>query len=188
MAKKGRSSRSPAAKPASKPATSSTASSAGLPRAQVRRLTWRQDPRRWIYLAFNVVFTIGYLYAFSTILQNRFGWARAVFYILPACTCALAIGTLSARRWGWFLVVGAATAMLLWTIGFIVLLLRTAAFLSGVYGAFGQMASNFVLLSIAFVIEFVALLAALQLKWALTRSGRAAFGLGALWPRPGAAA
>src|SRR5262245_39841086 len=114
MAKKGRSSRSPGAKPASKPATTAP-SSAGLPRAQVSRLTWRQDPRRCIYLAFNVAFTIGYLYAFSTILQNRFGWARAVFYILPVCTCALAIGTLSARRWGWFLVVGAATAMLLWT-------------------------------------------------------------------------
>lgn len=169
-----------------KPATpgAAAAARAALPRAQVAPLTWRQDPRRWIYIGFNVLFTFGYLYAFSTILQNRFGWARAIFYILPACTAALAIGTFSARRWGWWLVVGAAAVMLVWTVGFILLLLHTAAFLSGVYGAFGQMASNFVLLSIAFVIEFVALLAALQLKWALTRNGRAAFGLAALWPRP----
>lgn len=174
MAKKGRSTRSPAAKPA-------TEQPAELPRAQVGRLSAKQDPRRWIYVGFNVLFTIGYLYAFSTILHNRFGWARAVFYILPLCTTAMAIGTASARRWGWWMTVAAATAMLLWTVGFILLLLWTAAFLAGVYGAFGQMASNMIKLSIAFVIEFVALLAALQLKWTMTRAGRAAFGLAPLW-------
>jgi hypothetical protein len=189
MAKKGRSTKS-SARPVSRPAgaTSTAATSAELPRAQVARLTVRQDPRRIIYIGFNVAFTILYLIIFSTLLHNRFGWARAIFYMLPACTLLMGIGTLSAQRWGWFLMVAAASAMLLWTVGFIILLLRTAAFLAGVYGAFGQGAAMFVLLSIVFVIQLVGMVAGLQLKWGLTRAGRAAFGQAPLWPRPGATA
>lgn len=181
MAKKVRSGKKPNS-PA-KPAAAAASSPAELPRAQVPRLTWRQDPRRWIYVAFDLVFTVGYLWAFSTMLYNRFGWARAIFYILPVCTLIMAIGTASARRWGWWATVAGATGMLLWTVGFMLLLLWTASFLAGVYGAFGQMAANMVRLSSMFVIQFVAMLAALQLKWTMTRAGRAAFGLPPLWGR-----
>jgi hypothetical protein len=59
----------------------------------------------------------------------------------------------------------------------VILLLTTAAYLSGVYGAFGKAAASGATLAVFLVIEAVAFLPALQLKWALTRAGRRAFGL-----------
>ena len=73
--------------------------------------------------------------------------------------------------------IAGGTTLLLWTVGFIVLLLTTAAYLSGVYGAFGKAASSGALLAAALMFEAVALVPALQLKWALTRAGRRAFGV-----------
>lgn len=181
MAKKGRRSATP---PTSRPSAPTSAAPGPLPRAQLSRRSWRQDPRRWLYVAFDLLFTIGYWWAFAELLHNRFGWARAVLYLLPVATTLMAIGTVAARRWGWWLVIGGATVMLVWTVAFIVLLLVTASYLSGVYGAFGKAASSGVLLSVAFVIQFAATLPALQLKWALTRAGRRAFGLPPLWGAP----
>ena len=77
-------------------------------------------------------------------------------------------------------------SMLLWTVAFIILLLVTASYLSGVYGAFGKAAASGAILSTAFVVQFAATLPALQLKWAMTRGGRRAFGLTPLWPRTAA--
>jgi len=186
MAKKG----SRATKPTgTKPAARAAAAPAAQPRMQVSRLSWRQDPRRWIYIGFDLLFTIGYVWAFSDLLHNRFGWARSIFYLLPLCTTVMAIGVIAGRRWSWWITVVSAAVMLIWTVGFIILLLVTASYLAGVYGAFGKAASSGVMLSTAFVIQFVATLPALQLKWALTRGGRRAFGLPPLWrAAPGAAA
>lgn len=135
------------------------------------------DPRRWIYVAIDVVMTVGYLVVLSDLLHNRHPWARAVLYILPVASAAMALGTGLGRRLGWWMTIAAGTAMLVWTIAFIILLLTTAAFLSGVYGSFGKAAASGMMLAVALVIEFVAFLPALQLKWSLTRAGRRAFGL-----------
>jgi hypothetical protein len=67
-----------------------------------------------------------------------------------------------------------------------VLLVRiaiSAAFLAGVYGAFGQAAATFALVMVALVIELVALLPIVQVKYLMTRAGRRAFGVP---PRGGA--
>jgi hypothetical protein len=93
----------------------------------------------------------------------------------------MGIGTLLSKRAGWWLTVVPAIAMLAWTVGFIILLLVTASYLSGVYGAFGKAAASGVMLSTAFVIQFAATLPALQLKWVLTRAGRRSYGLTPLW-------
>ncbi len=175
-------------RPASRPVAAPVAARSPLPRAQVR-LTPQLDARSWIYVAADLVFTIGYLWAFSELLHNRFGWARAALYVLPVCTWQMAIGVLIGGRPGWWITVAAGTLMLLWTVAFIVLLLVTASYLSGVYGAFGKAAASGAILSTAFVVQFAATLPALQLKWAMTRAGRRTFGVPPLWAaRPAVAA
>jgi hypothetical protein len=149
----------------------------------VARVAPSRDPRRWIYAGTDLVFALGYLWAFSDLLNNRFGWARAFLYILPACTVLMAVGTLVRGKAGWIATVVGGTGMLLWTVGFINVLLMTASYLSGVYGAFGKAAASGAILSTAFVVQFAATLPALQLKWAMTRGGRRSFGLAPIWPR-----
>lgn len=144
-------------------------------------MTPSRDPRRWIYIGADVVFTLGYLWAFSELLHNRFGWARGILYILPACTVIMAIGTAVRGKWGWLATVVGGTGMILWAIAFIIVLLVTASYLAGVYGAFGKAAASGAILSTAFVVQFAATLPALQMKWAMTRGGRRAFGLAPLW-------
>jgi hypothetical protein len=99
-----------------------------------------RDPRRFIYVAIDLALTAGYLALLLTTLRNRHGWAQAVLYVLPVGTTLMAIGTGFGRRWGWWLTLAGGTTLLLWTVGFIILLLSTAAYLSGVYGAFGKAA------------------------------------------------
>ena len=136
-----------------------------------------RDPRRFIYVAIDVALTIAYLIVLSNLLHNRHAWARAVLYILPLATAVMAVGTGIGRRLGWWLTLGAGAVMLIWSVGFIILLLTTASYLSGVYGAFGKAAASGMLLAVALIVEFVAFLPVLQLKWSLTRAGRRAFGL-----------
>ena len=182
MAKKG----SRAAKPRPKPADSPPVARA-MP-ATVRRPSWREDPRRVLYIGFDLLFTIGYLYTFAELVQHRFGWGRAILYLLPAATVVMMLGTLVGRRAGWWLTIAGGAAMLVWTVGMIAVLLITASYLSGVYGAFGKAAAMSAMLSTAFIVQFAATLPVLQLKWAMTRAGRRAYGLAPLWPRPAASA
>ena len=177
MAKKG-------ARPKSSTSTrAATPASAG----PIRALPWREDPRRFLYAGFDLLFTIGFVYAFTSLIHNRFGWAQGLLYILPSATVLMMVGTLVAGRAGWWMTVAGGAAMLVWTVGMIVLLLYTASYLSGVYGAFGKAAAMSTVLSTAFIVQFAATLPVLQLKWAMTRAGRRAFGLAPLWPRPGVA-
>ena len=141
------------------------------------RARFPTDPRRFIYVGFDVVFTVIYLVLLATAVKNRHGWAQAVLYLLPLGTAAMAVGTSFGRRWGFWLTIAGGSLLLAWTVGFILLLLKTAAYLAGVYGAFGKAASSGALLAVALILQFVALLPALQLKWTLTKPGRRAFGL-----------
>jgi len=45
-----------------------------------------------------------------------------------------------------------------------------------VYGAFGKAAATFALVMVALLVELVALLPVVQVKYLMTRSGRRAFG------------
>lgn len=143
-----------------------------------------RDPRRFIYVAIDVILTIGYLVVLAKVLHNRHGWARAILYFLPVASALMAIGTAYGRRLGWWLTIGGGGALLLWAVALMILLLKTSAFLSGVYGAFGKAAASGVVLAIFLVIEFVAIIPAIQLKWAMTRHGRRAYGLPPVWAAP----
>jgi hypothetical protein len=56
-------------------------------------------------------------------------------------------------------------------------ILISAAFLAGVYGAFGKAASTFAVVSVALIVEVVALLPIVQIKFLMTRAGRRAYGM-----------
>ena len=68
--------------------------------------------------------------------------------------------------------IAGGSLILLSTFLIIVRLLASAAFLAGVYGAFGQAAASGALVAVALVIEVVALLPIVQVKWLMSRAGR----------------
>lgn len=153
----------------------------------VRRGGLRADARRWVYAGFGLAFTVGYLIAFKYLIPNRLGWAQALLELLPLATWCMVTGTLIARRGAWWLVLVGGVALLVWTIGALIVLTYTASYLAGVYGAFGKGASAGVYGAMALLVQFVALLPAFQLKWIMTRAGRRVFGLAPLWSAPGRA-
>jgi hypothetical protein len=67
--------------------------------------------------------------------------------------------------------------MILSTILLIIRVLVSAAFLAGVYGAFGKAAATSALIGVALVIEVVALVPLFQVKYLMTRAGRRAFAM-----------
>jgi len=81
------------------------------------------------------------------------------------------------QRTGWWLAIGAATGVLLVTVLLIIRVLISAAFLAGVYGAFGKGAAMSGLIGVALLVEVVALVPLLQLKYLRTRAGRRLYGM-----------
>lgn len=155
----------------------------------------RRDVRPFIYGGFDLAFAILYVVIILDLSPNRHGWAQALMLFVPACAFLLGIGTivgalLKDGRWGrigWIVSVAAGTGMLLLVIVVIGLLLASAAFLSGVYDAFGKAAASGILGGAALTVELVGLLPLFQLKYLMTRAGRRAFGLQPLWDGPLAA-
>ena len=67
--------------------------------------------------------------------------------------------------------------MLLSTILLITRILISAAFLAGVYGAVGKAAAMTSLVAVALIIELVALLPLVQIKFLMSRAGRRGHGV-----------
>jgi hypothetical protein len=140
----------------------------------------RTDPRPYIYLALDQLFTIVYVVVIQKVIPSRLPSATIHLWTIPICTQIMAIGTAGVLIPGWktkgrWIAVAGASALLLSTIVLIARVLASAAFLAGVYGAFGQAAATFALVAVALVIELVALLPVVQLKYLLSRAGRRAF-------------
>lgn len=139
----------------------------------------RRDIRRWIYGGLDVLFAAGYAYAIWKVIPNRLPSAAVHLWTFPVATAAMAAGTLLGGPKGWWIAVIGGSAVLLSTFALIIRILVSAAFLAGVYGAFGKAAATFGLVMIALVIELVALLPILQVKYLMTRAGRRAHGVSA---------
>jgi hypothetical protein len=91
---------------------------------------------------------------------------------------ALGCATVFVPQWkriGRIVAIVAGSLLLLSVIVLIVRVLVSAAFLAGVYGAFGKAAATFALIAIALVIEGVALLPIVQIKYLMSRAGQRAF-------------
>ncbi len=138
-----------------------------------------RDPRRWIYGGLDLAFAIAQAILIWKVVPNRLPSAAFHLWTLPVFTLALGAGTLLAGRRGWWIALVAGSAVLVSTFFLILRIVISAAFLSGVYGAFGKAAAMTALMSIALLVELVALLPIVQIKYLMTRAGRRAYGLDA---------
>lgn len=111
------------------------------------------------------------------VIPNRHGWVQGVSALMVAAPVVMGTAMIVRRSWSFWLGVAACAFLLALAVFFLVLTLVSAAFLAGVYGAFGRAASMFTLVAAALVIELVALLPMFQLKFLMTRAGRRWFGL-----------
>lgn len=147
--------------------------------ARVVTATPRRDVRPFIYLGLNQLFVIIYFYVLTYVIPNRLMSAAIHLWTLPVLMQAMALGMAAIfvraenlRRVGWWIAVGAASLLVASTILLIIRVLISAAFLSGVYGAFGKAAAMSALIGVALVVELVALLPLFQIKYLMTRAGR----------------
>ena len=150
--------------------------------ALVPPATTQRDRRPYIYWGLNQVFVLIYVYVLTYVIPNRLMSATIHLWALPVLMQVMSagMGTVllrepSRRRFGWWMAVGAASLLVLITILLIVRVLVSAAFLSGVYGAFGKAAAMSALIGVALVVELVALLPLFQIKYLMTRAGRRAY-------------
>ncbi len=143
------------------------------------------DARRWIYAGLDLVFAVAYAIAIVTVIPNRLPSAQLHLWTIPITMLAMGTGTLIGGRTGWYTALIGGSLLLLSTILMIVRILISAAFLAGVYGAFGKAAASFSLLAIALVIELVVLLPIVQVKFLMSRAGRRAYGAPATGLRGG---
>ena len=140
----------------------------------------RRDVRPFIYYALDQLFVAVYAYALIAVIPNRLPSAAIHLWAIVAAMQIMALGTLAivwprARPIGRWIALAGGTLLLALAIGVIVRVLVSAAFLAGVYGGFGQAAATFALVAVALVIELVALLPLVQIKYLMSRAGRRAY-------------
>jgi hypothetical protein len=131
-----------------------------------------KDVRRWIFGGLALVFSVLQAILIWKVVPNRLPSASFHLWTLPTLTFAMAVGTLLGGPRGWWLAIISGSAVLFSTILLIVRIVISAAFLSGVYGAFGKAAAMTALMSVALIVELVALLPIVQIKYLMTRAGR----------------
>lgn len=174
MARKAKNkSRTKAAKPAAKKPSKTEPTGDAAP--------LRRDIRRYLYAGIDVVMAIVYVGILSAGLASQHASTQTMLWSLVGLVLVMGACMFVRNKWSWRVAVGACGAMLLLAVVLLVLILMSAAFLSGVYGAFGKAASTFALLAAALIVELIALLPAFQLKFLLTRAGRRSFGLEPIW-------
>ncbi|HET9624141.1 MAG TPA: hypothetical protein VFP84_22365 [Kofleriaceae bacterium] len=143
-------------------------------RAAVAR---RRDARRWIYGGLDVVFAAVYAVVIWKVIPNRYPSASIHLWTFPIVTAVMAAGTLLGGPRGRRVAIVAGSVMLASVFVLIVRIAVSAAFLAGVYGAFGQAAATFALVMVALIVEIVALLPLVQVKYLRSPAGRRAYGV-----------
>jgi hypothetical protein len=139
--------------------------------------TPRRDLRRWIYGGLDIAFAAVYAYVLATVIPNRLALASFHMWTIPVLTALMGTGMLIGGRLGWWSAIVCGSLMLLSVFLLIVRIVISAAFLSGVYGAFGKGAVVFAFVLVALVVEVVGLLPIVQVKYLMTRAGRRAYGV-----------
>lgn len=152
---------------------------ASLPKAEVVApvAAPKKDLRRWvIYPVLDLLFALTQAILIWKVVPNRLPSASFHLWTLPIFTLAMGVGTVLGGRRGWLIAVIAGSAALLSAVLLIVRIVISAAFLSGVYGAFGKAAAMTALTSVALLVELVALLPIVQVKFLMSRAGKKALG------------
>jgi hypothetical protein len=108
------------------------------------------------------------LYVAAVFLAPKPGWGpRVVVLALAALLLATAVGLLLRARWA--RAVGLATSVTLLVVAFVAvaLLVVSAAYLRGIFGAFGEGAAFVCVVAVALVVELMVLLPAFQVRFLL---------------------
>ena len=160
-------------KPAPKPAVRAAPIAPAVPTTPMR------DIRPYIYLGLDQLFVVIYVYLLLYVIPNRLMSANIHLWALPVLMQAMALGMAAVfvrasdpRRIGWWIATVSASLLVVITVLLIIRVLVSAAFLAGVYGAFGKAAAVSALIGVALVVELVALLPLFQIKYLRTRAGR----------------
>ncbi|MCW5806749.1 MAG: hypothetical protein KIT31_30575 [Deltaproteobacteria bacterium] len=140
-----------------------------------------RDPRRKIYGVLAVIFWLVYTVCVLKVIPNRLPSALLHLWSMPVFTFWMAVGLFWGTRHGWWLAVISGTAVIASAILLILRILVSAAFLAGVYGAFGKAASTFALVAVALLVEVVVLLPLCAVRFLMSRAGRRAY----VMPDPG---
>jgi len=144
---------------------------------QLSRDRVRGDVRRWIYAGLDLVFAAIYAVAIWKVIPNRLPSATVHLWTFPAAALVMCVGMVLGGPRGWWIAVIGGSLALASMVALIVRIGVSAAFLAGVYGAFGRAAATFALVMVALVIELVALLPIVQVKYLMSRAGRRALDL-----------
>jgi len=136
-----------------------------IPRSQL-------DRRPLIYAVFDVVFASIYLVIARKLVPSANGHFELASWLAVAGVTAAGAGTVMRRPSGWWMAVAGCVTVLGFCVVLISLLLMSAAFLRGVYGALGKGASMACLMSAAIAVEVYGILPAFQLKYLLSADGR----------------
>ncbi len=144
----------------------------------------RRDRRPVIYAILDQIFVVIFAYVMWAVIPNRHASAFMHLWSLPVFLQIAAIGSFlalakgdGARRIGWWAAIVGGSGLLAVTVLLIIRVLVSAAFLSGVYGAFGKAAATSALIGVALIVELVALLPLFQVKYLMSRAGRRAFSM-----------
>jgi hypothetical protein len=140
----------------------------------------RHDPRPYIYLGIDQLAVIVYAIAITKLVPTWLTSAKVNLWSIPLALQVMALGTATVfvpawRQTGRIVAIAGGSLLLFSTVIIIVRLIASAAFLAGVYGAFGKAAASGALIAVALVIEAVALLPIVQVKYLMSRSGRAVY-------------
>jgi len=162
------------AKQKARPAAAATPTS---PSAASRDGGVHRDVRRWIYGGLDIAFAVAYAVAIWKVIPNRLPSGALHLWTFPVATAVMGAGMLLGGRRGWWIAVIGGSAVLASTLVLILRIVISAAFLAGVYGGFGKAAATFALVMVALVVELVALLPIVQVKYLMTRAGRRAYGV-----------
>ncbi|MEO6775507.1 MAG: hypothetical protein ABI467_21275 [Kofleriaceae bacterium] len=137
----------------------------------------RRELRPYIYLGLDQLAVIIYVVVIVKVVPTWMTSAKIHLWSIPIALQIMTLGMASVfvpryRKRGRWVAIAGGSLILLSTFLIIVRLLASAAFLAGVYGAFGQAAASGALVAVALVIEVVALLPIVQVKWLMSRAGR----------------
>ncbi len=131
-----------------------------------------RDRRVWTYAGLDLLFAIAYL-VIARVARSTDGSFEAGSYVLAAAIAAAGVGCAFVRgEIGWWLGVGGCVILLTGGLLLITLLILSAAFLAGVFGALGNGAASMSILIAALVVEAYVLLPSFQLRWLLGEGGR----------------
>jgi hypothetical protein len=136
----------------------------------------RRDLRPFVYAGFDFLYAAFFLVV-AVLAPSRHLFEKLVLMGLPLTALAMGVAMFLRGPWGRTIALVGCGCLLGVELLLIVLLLLSAAFLSGVYGSFGSGAAALALVVVALSFELVALLPALQLGYLLTGAGRRAFDL-----------